>query len=469
MVDIVYDYKHAPTIKRFSQSDKFIRGLMGPFGSGKSTGCVIEIIKRAARQAAGPDGKRKSRWAVIRNTYPQLRDTTIKTFHAWVPPVWFGDWRAADHDYLVNKLAPDLEIEILFRALDRPEHVANLLSLDLTGAWVNEAREIPWTIIQALQGRVGRYPAMKDGGPTWWGVVMDTNPPDDDSWWYELFEVKRPENAEIFRQPAGDSETAENITNLPKGYYKNLLTNLGANEIKVYVKGDYGYVQDGKPVFPEYVDNVHCSEAEPIKNVPIQRGWDFGLTPACEFSQLMPNGRWITFDEMCADSLGIDRFSDQVLTHCVNKYSGYKFEDVGDPSGNAKAQTDERTCFEIMRGKGIEIEGGEETITMRLEAVKWALRQLVDGKPMVAVHPRCVKLRKGYQGRYKYKRMQMKEERYADVPDKNEYSHPHDANQYVAAKLFGARIKAAGVQPEDKPEPRERYKVVGRRRSFMAA
>lgn len=467
MVDIVYEYKHAPTIKRFSQCDKFIRALMGPFGSGKSSGCVIEIIKRAAVQLPGPDGKRRSRWAVIRNTYPQLRDTTIKTFHAWVPPVWFGDWKAADHDYLINKLAPDLEIEILFRALDRPEHVANLLSLDLTGAWVNEAREIPWTIIQALQGRVGRYPAMKDGGPTWWGLIMDTNPPDDDSWWYRMFEERRPENAELFRQPGGyvkDAEgikpnpLAENLPNLPKGYYDNLVANNDENTIKVYVLGDYGYVQDGKPVYPEYDDATHCKEIEPQKGIVIQRGWDFGLTPACEFSQLLPSGRWNTFDELTADSLGIDRFSDQVLAHCSSQYSGFKFDDVGDPAGGAKAQTDERTCFDILRGKGIAIESGEQTIAMRLESVKWALRQLVDGKPMLAVHPRCHKLRKGYQGRYRYKRVQSREERYVDVPDKNEYSHPHDANQYVAAKLFGGRVKAAGVAQDETPEPRERYK-----------
>ena len=51
-LEVVRDYSYAsvPTIKRFSQSRAFIRGLMGPFGSGKSSGRVIELVKLALGQ-----------------------------------------------------------------------------------------------------------------------------------------------------------------------------------------------------------------------------------------------------------------------------------------------------------------------------------------------------------------------------------------------------------------------------------
>jgi hypothetical protein len=75
MNPIQYSYESVPTIKRFALSDKRIRGLMGPFGSGKSSGCLWEIIWRAHKQAPGRDGIRRTRWAVIRNTYPQLKDS----------------------------------------------------------------------------------------------------------------------------------------------------------------------------------------------------------------------------------------------------------------------------------------------------------------------------------------------------------------------------------------------------------
>ena len=54
------------------KDDSFFRGVRGPVGSGKSVSCCIEIFRRAAKQEPSPDGKRKSRWAVIRNTNPQL-------------------------------------------------------------------------------------------------------------------------------------------------------------------------------------------------------------------------------------------------------------------------------------------------------------------------------------------------------------------------------------------------------------
>ena len=87
--DIVYDYGDVPTVKAFSEARAPIRGLMGPFGSGKSSGCVMELIKWGARQNVY-DGKRRARFAVVRNTYQQLRDTTIKTFLEWIPNQVFG-------------------------------------------------------------------------------------------------------------------------------------------------------------------------------------------------------------------------------------------------------------------------------------------------------------------------------------------------------------------------------------------
>jgi hypothetical protein len=129
---IQYSYDSVPTVAAFAASNKFIRGLMGPFGSGKSSGCVVEIAKRAMEQEPSPrDGVRYSRWAVIRNTYSQLNDTTINTFRQWFPFDILGHYTKSDHRFVCDKLrAPDggkVVFEVLFRALDRPDQVDNLL------------------------------------------------------------------------------------------------------------------------------------------------------------------------------------------------------------------------------------------------------------------------------------------------------------------------------------------------------
>ena len=74
---VLYDYSDVPTLKKFALSNVRTRCAMGPFGSGKSSACVMEIIRRAHMQAPGPDGIRRSRWAVIRNCYSD--DTEILT------------------------------------------------------------------------------------------------------------------------------------------------------------------------------------------------------------------------------------------------------------------------------------------------------------------------------------------------------------------------------------------------------
>src|SRR6056300_414855 len=178
------DFSGAATTWKFLHDDSFVRGLMGPVGSGKSYGCAAEIMLRAVKQPPSPkDGIRYSRFVIVRNSYPELRTTTIKTWLELFPENIWGPMRWSPPISHHIKLpargdAAGIDCEVIFLALDQPKDVRKLLSLELTGAWVNEARELPKAVIDGLTHRVGRYPTQRDGGPTWHGVWMDTNPPD---------------------------------------------------------------------------------------------------------------------------------------------------------------------------------------------------------------------------------------------------------------------------------------------------
>ena len=184
-----FGYKASPTLAKFHQDDSFIRGIMGPIGSGKSVGCCVEIFSRASVMPIANDGIRHSRWAIVRNTQPQLETTTIKTWLSWFPEHIFGKMnRKPPFTHLVR--INDIELEVIFLALDKPEDVKKLLSLEVTGIWFNEAREIEKEILDAASGRVGRYPSdkmkPKELGDKklglWHGIIIDTNPPDDTHW-----------------------------------------------------------------------------------------------------------------------------------------------------------------------------------------------------------------------------------------------------------------------------------------------
>lgn len=266
----------APTLYRFMASEHPARLTVGPFGSGKSSACMMEFLRRAMRQAPGPDGIRHTRFAAIRNTYRELEDTTRKTFEEWIPGE-LGHW--AEADFTFHLRFNDVQSEILFRSLDKPGDIKKLLSLELTGAYINEWREIPKEIFEGLTGRVGRYPSMRTGGPTWSGIWGDTNP-----WhpthWVPILLKKHPDAIEIFRQPGGRSATAENVKNLKPGYYTGLCRGKDEEWIRVYVDGQdqtaavgsiYGALLSAIRA-KEYIYDLAGAGAKDVFTA-----WDFGI------------------------------------------------------------------------------------------------------------------------------------------------------------------------------------------------
>jgi len=445
---VLFDYGDVPTLKRFALSDARVRCAMGPFGSGKSSACVMEIIKRANEQVPGPDGIRRSRWAVIRNTYSQLKDTTIRTFHDWFPPKLFGEYRVTDHMYIITKF-PNVHLEVLFRALDRPDQVSNLLSLEVTGAWFNEVREIPWSIIEAMDARIGRYPSTRDGGPNWYGMIFDTNPPDEDSRLYKMFEKVRPHNWKIFKQPSGLSAHAENTKHLPKGYYKNLAAGKDEMYIRIYIHGQYGYLISGKPVFASFVDNIHVAPhiLEPQKGFDLILGFDFGLQPAVSIGQVSPYGNLRVLDELVSDGMGLRQFCQNQLQPLLRtKYFGMNVVGYGDPSGTSRMPTDESTCFEVLQGPEIGlrnvIPAPTNAILPRISAVENFLNKMYKGEPGFLLSPNCHFLRKALNGGYHYdKDPKSMGEEYKPMPVKNFASHIADSLQMLCMYLSEKEIQ----------------------------
>jgi len=424
-------YRASPALWTFHQDNSFVRGVMGPVGSGKSTACCWELFRRLQEQEPGPDGIRRSRWAVVRNTYRELSDTTVKTWLDWFDDV--GDFVNQDMAHRI-KFA-DVEAELLFRALDRPADVKKLLSLELTGAWVNEAREVPRAVVDMLQGRVGRYPSKREGGPTWLGVIMDTNPPDSDHWWYRLFEEVAPDGWRLFRQPSGRGADAENLENLPDGYYDRLQAGKDDEWIAVYVDGEYGFISEGRPVYPEFRDHLHVAKEsiEVLDGTPVVIGIDFGLTPAAVFGQRDVRGRWRWIHELVTEDMGAVRFGELLQNEMASRFPACEFQVWGDPAGDQRAQTDETTPFQILRARGIKARPAPSNdFTLRRESVATPLSRLVDGEPGLLISPSCTTLRKAMGGGYCYKRVQVTgDERFHDKPDKNQYSHVADAAQYL--------------------------------------
>jgi hypothetical protein len=150
MIDVRFDAP--PTVGRFMDSTAFFRLIAGPVGSGKTTGCIFELLKRSIQQERSPDGIRHTRWAIVRQTLKQLKDTVLKDIETWLSGL--VHYKVSDNTIYVS--FGDVRSEWLLIPLDDPDDQRRLLSMQLTGAWMSEAIEMSTEIIPDILGRCGR-------------------------------------------------------------------------------------------------------------------------------------------------------------------------------------------------------------------------------------------------------------------------------------------------------------------------
>lgn len=233
---VKYDYKDIPTIKKFALSDARFRYLIGPIASGKTSGCVMEIIRRCNEQNFGKGGIRRSKWMVIADSLWQLKDCTIPSFMDWFPPEVFGNYRLSDRTYVIDKLT-ETYIEILFRTLDDFRDEYKFPDFHLTAAWFNGCGDIPQRVFDMMDSRIQRYPSVNDGGCKWAGIIIDTCPPDTRTFLRKLAMGKN-KRCEVFRQPSGLSDQAENMSNLPPDYYRMVAAGKDEWWVDKYIHGE---------------------------------------------------------------------------------------------------------------------------------------------------------------------------------------------------------------------------------------
>jgi hypothetical protein len=463
-------YTAEPTPAKFHASKADVRGLMGPVGSGKSVACVMEIFKRAMQQASDASGVRWTRFAVVRNTYPELKTTTIKTWQDWIPARICSIVYSSPIRGHMRFPLPDgtiVDSEILFIALDKPKDAGKVRSLELTGAWFNEVREMSLGAVVAVRERIGRYPAKNVAPLTWSGAIMDTNPPDDMHWYYKFAElgewrVKNMEEKdtgrwEFFRQPGAlirlangkyiANPRAENVKNLSLGftYYFGKLSGTTEEYRLAFLCGQYATVFSGKPVYPEFSKQIHVAKTplEAYSGLPLRLGWDFGLTPACIVGQLSPVGQLRILREYICERGGIKQFwGDVVQPALANDFPHNPVSECisfADPAGDSPEQSDiEVTPINTLCGLGCHTEAACTNVfrDRRQAVINFLTRTVADGAPGMVVDPRCKMIIKGFLGGYQFALINVAtdggELKYREVADKNMYSHPHDGLQYMA-------------------------------------
>jgi hypothetical protein len=296
----------------------------------------------------------------------------------------------------------------------------------------------------------------------WKGIVADTNPPEVDSRWQKIIEGlptedDEPESvfpAESFVFPSGLSPEAENIENLPIGYYDGLAKGQAQDWINTYIHGMFSPSMSGTPVYRKsFKMDKHISRI-PLKvnhSLPLVIGMDFGRTPAASIKQMTQDGRIMTLGEVVTFDMGIETFIKPHLKpylHTKLQWGG-PVVIIGDPSGVKRDDTSELSCFKVLKaefprdlGHTVKKASTNDPDT-RIRATEQTLTAYPDGEPLHLLDPSCKWLLEGLRSKYRYSHMKNKDHGHKDKPEKNNWSHIVEADQYANLFLMSGKYSAA--------------------------
>ncbi|RIV87492.1 hypothetical protein [Aurantiacibacter zhengii] len=463
-----------PISDAFLQSRAFLKIIIGPVGSAKTITALRALRKVGQKQGGEKDAqgvyRRKARVGVIRETYPNIEKNTL--------PSWFDihpeahgkfTWKAPYTHKLVLILGVDpqtgkpndvCDFEIEFRAIGDRSVEEACRGWQVCAVMVDEADLQPPDLLAFLSGRVGRggTDTSKMVDPQ---IILSLNMPYTDNWVYELAmegdikELETPELLEllgdrplmeVFVQPGGRQPDAENLHNLPKGYYQvqAALNKSRPDYVARMIDNKPVPMRHGQPVNPQFDYQDHVRPLEWDKQSMLIIGMDQGLNAAATFCQRTPEGGLRTLREavLFSENGTLAKVGGKAFGQFVRYVLNENFPDVHpeyvrvvcDPAAwKAQDNADENMDWvrQVRKALGLWLNKAKSNSPSLRNGAIW---QALDERGGYAVDPKCKHLIKGHLGGYRYMKGDMKDGetrghlRIADTA----YTHICDAEQYAA-------------------------------------
>ncbi len=267
-------YKLGPKALAFlNDRSSTVIGLVGPYGSGKSTLIPLRIQTDAAQTTPDSDGVRRYRVLILRGTYSMIESALMPVMQQHLAP---GTQFAKGSPITAKYKGGGVEIHCDLVALDREEDIKRIQGGSYDALFCDEARDCQWGIIQTAMTRVR---AVTDAGqpkPLTIGII--SNPCGEEHWLYKSFVANPLPGWILYKQPSGLSENREG----PYGsdYYQKMAD---ANRddpayIDIHVHGNWGvYVPEGDAVVRAFKSGRHVVDLNVSPVVPLLVGLDVGI------------------------------------------------------------------------------------------------------------------------------------------------------------------------------------------------
>lgn len=464
-----------------------------------------------------PHGVVHVRIAAIRDTYREMAKTALASWHEFFPKngpftrnikqaYTGGSDRPVLHklEWKVIRTVPgprgtwqQVELPVLldmeFGAIGSANLDSFFKGYEITFGWLNECDLLAAEVPARMYGRTARYPPMADIQP-WEAerlgievdpntgseaikvpriVMGDFNPPDESNWTYER-EIEEPEkwpDYNFFAQPSGLSPQGENRIGKPHSRYVEEESAFGgptnADSLR-NVHGQYAARADaGTPVYAGHFNiNKHKSDVPlaPREGLPILLGFDAGGSPTCGIAQMLPTGQALCLREIVSPPgqvTSVARFCENVNEVLLRDFANVPV--VGawiDPSAFYGADKNDAADLSFAHlaslALGINIMPTlSNDIRPRIEAVMMQLRDIDTNTPGLICDPRLKYTIRGFVSKYHLTKAATAGKTDDLKPDKGDYSHIHDAWQYLflgyrgggLAKSTGELVRGRNVIP----------------------
>jgi hypothetical protein len=214
----------------------------------------------------------------------------------------------------------------------------------------------------------------------------------------------------------------------------------------VHVDGNFGKSKGGQAVFAHsFSRSSHVAKNELLVNqeVTLLVGMDFGRTPCAVIGQLDGWGRYLIFDEVISEDMGLTGFLREKLVPVLGSPRFYKmrFLVIGDPAGAQKSQTDEQSPFDVLRKEKFDVVSAPTNdVDARIRAMEQELLKTLNIGPAFLIDPRCTRLIRAFSGEYRYPKTRL-----GTIRDRPEKKHPvSDLIDGVTYLVMGAVTRRTG-------------------------
>ena len=496
----------SPVLRSYVGDDEHDVNLCeGPVESGKTAASIARAYRLMCEMPRGLDGVRRSRGLIVRPTYGELLETVVTDWLEWFPEEVYGEFKRTE-PYKHKMRFLDVECDVVFMALcdDKPETLRKLRSTFFTWAWVNEGQYCPLRLFTEIIDRTGRYPRKVDC-PSYdrrkraW---LDNNAAPQHRHWIrvmrgdvglphdmpadERLALQKPDNWRFWRQPPAVLEDkdergnvtgyrlnpkAENLQNMGDDPYLPALSGKARDQIDRDFRNVSRPMRGGAPRYPGFDRTWHVADTvlEPYEGAEIILGFDWGLTPACTFEQVV-DGQWRCYHELVFTNAGAEEMAPEVLRVLGRRFPWYRQAGLsawGDPAGawrqGSVSAAASHTSFAVMKAHGIQVRAPFERDDpeLRLATGRQLLKDTVNRAPRVLICPEhCPRLIEAMDGGARMKQVRIEgTEHVVEQLVKNASSHVIEAWEYpkigygegrALVAVPGARNRAKPVDTRGK-------------------